>query len=76
MNAVMIKATAITTEIPRAFSGLGSFFLLNFNKRFPTPNSPITAKNEKVYTPASATISPLVTNKTEMHKTKKLMIMR
>jgi hypothetical protein len=30
----MINATAITTEIPRAFSGLGNFFLLNFNSRF------------------------------------------
>jgi hypothetical protein len=70
----MINATATTTEIPRAFSGLGNFFLLNFNNRFQFQIIPLLLK-EKVYTPR-ATISPLVTSKTEMHIIKKLMIIQ
>jgi hypothetical protein len=49
---------------------------LNFNKRFPIPNNPITAKNEKVYTPANAIRLPSVTNKTDTHNIKKLIIIR
>jgi hypothetical protein len=44
----MINATAITTEIPRAFSGLGNFFLLNFNSRFRFQTIPLP--KGKVYT--------------------------
>jgi hypothetical protein len=49
----------MTTESPRAFSGLGSFFLLNLIN-FQYQTKPLLLKNEKVYTPASATISPLL----------------
>ena len=47
-KAAIINDTATTTEIPRALSGLGSFFLLNFNNKFQIPNNPITARKENV----------------------------
>jgi hypothetical protein len=66
----MINATAITTEIPRAFSGLGNFFFLN-NSRFRFQTIPLP--KGKVYTPSDDI--PFVTNNTEIQRIK-LMIIR
>ncbi len=69
--AIITATSAIKTEKGLAISGLGNLVLLSFNKIFPTAKNAITVKNDRAYTPANGSISPFVTNKTEIQSKKK-----